>query len=142
MCTYDSECARLLLEAGVDANARDAYGRTQLMCAGNSKQYPLLLTHGADPNAKDQDGNTALIHLFVSVYRTDQDIHTGMRCLLQHGAKVSLKDKTGKTALDYAKAGRVNFMSGNAVWGGRDMESIHVLEEALKRENAQKNRLL
>jgi hypothetical protein len=137
MCTRDYDCTRLLLEAGSDANARDSDGRTPLMCIDNTKQYSLLFIHGADLNAQDSDGQTALIHLFVSVYRNDQDIHTGMRLLVQHGARVSLKDKTGKTALDYAKAGRANWMSGNAVIGGRDMESIHFLEEALKRERTQ-----
>ncbi|MCW3051645.1 MAG: ankyrin repeat protein [Chthonomonadales bacterium] len=136
MCTTDYECARLLLEAGADANARDPDGRTCLMALPNAKQYSLLLAHGADPNLQDKEGRTALMHLLTSVYQRDEDIHNGMHFLLQHGARVSPKDKTGKTALNYAREGRANWRAGNAIQGGYDKESIHSLEEALKRENA------
>ena len=136
MCTTDYECARLLLEAGADANAHDPDGRTCLMALPNAKQYSLILAHGADPNLQDKEGKTALMHLLTSVYQRDEDIHTGMHFLLQHGARVSFKDKTGKTALDYAREGRANWWSRNAIQGKYDKEGIHSLEEALQREHA------
>jgi hypothetical protein len=138
MYTDDYECLRLLLVAGADVNACGNGGRTRLMYVRNTKLYPLLFAYGANPNAQDEDGQTALIHLFVSVYLDDTHIHTGMRALLQQGARASLKDKKGKTALDYAKEGRANWMSGNGVIGGRDAQSIQFLEQALKREQAQR----
>jgi hypothetical protein len=140
MCTDDYDCERLLLEFGADANARDSGGRTRLMCIYNTELYPILIQHGANPNAQDVVGRTPLVHLFVSLYQDDKHIHTGMRFLIQHGAKVALKDSKGKTALDYAKAGKANWMAMHTLNGGYDKYSIHDLDEALKRELVQKKR--
>jgi len=55
--------ARLLLEAGVDPNARQSGGWTPLHSAahnGNTELVDLLLDHGADPTAVNDDGATVL----------------------------------------------------------------------------------
>ncbi len=139
ICTEDYECDRLLLEHGADVDVRDFDGRTRLMFIKNAKLYSLLLEHGANLNAQDTVGQTALIHLLISPYLDDDDIHTGLRFLLHHGANVSIKDRTNKSALDYAKAGKANVMTAT-FRAGYDRLSIRLLEEALKRERLQKNR--
>lgn len=53
---------RLLLEAGLDPNVRDANGRTALFETGNVEVVKLLLAHGADPLAMDDLGATAASH--------------------------------------------------------------------------------
>jgi ankyrin repeat protein len=57
------ETAKLLLEAGSNANAKDNYRRTALMTAarsGNAEIVKLLLEAGADVKAKDEGGRNAL----------------------------------------------------------------------------------
>ncbi len=54
---------RLLLDWGADANARDEYNQTPLMCAslkGHKEIVRLLLDRGADVNVKTRSARTAL----------------------------------------------------------------------------------
>lgn len=137
MCTNEVDCAQLLLEAGAKVNATDESGETQLMCVFDPKMYPLLFQYHADPNVQDKEGKTALIHLFVSVYQPDENIRAGMHILLQHGAKVSIKDRAGKTALDYARAGKANWMTSANTTLRYDKDVIPLLEAAMKKEQAE-----
>ena len=52
--------ARLLLDHGLDVNARDRQGRTALMYRCSVPVATLLLEHGADVNAHDKKGQTPL----------------------------------------------------------------------------------
>jgi len=57
------EVKRLVLDCGVDPNAKDVVGETPLHYAaleGHPDVAKLLLEHGADPNAKDYKGDTPL----------------------------------------------------------------------------------
>jgi ankyrin repeat protein len=56
-----TDVARLLLDHGADANARDAAGFAPLHAAaqaGNDELYELLVAHGADQEAEAADGRT------------------------------------------------------------------------------------
>jgi ankyrin repeat protein len=88
-----TEIARLL-EAGADANARDADGTPALMIAtlfGDAATVERLLTHRADPNQPDAAGATALMWAVPDLAK--------MRALLAHGANVNTKSATDRTAL-------------------------------------------
>jgi uncharacterized protein len=59
------------LDAGINANAQDADGRTVLISAaarGDLEVVNALLTRGADPNVKDKRGYTALSHAVEAMY--------------------------------------------------------------------------
>ena len=70
----NTRCVQALLKAGASVNARDWYGQTALMRAGQMlRHYPpgvgrsvvgsvveVLLRHGADPWIKDQEGRSAI----------------------------------------------------------------------------------
>jgi len=80
----------VLLENGVDANARDAKNRTPLHVA-SEKGYlhgvRLLLHHGADIYARDDKGRTPFQVASASasaLYGRRQDV---MQLLLEYGAE-------------------------------------------------------
>ena len=85
-----------LLDQGVDANARDEYGRTPLIEAafgGHTETVRVLLERGADVNARDKNGWTALMEAASKV-------HVGIvRTLLAEGADVNARSRNGWTAL-------------------------------------------
>lgn len=91
-----SDVAKLLLEKGAVANAKDVDGRTALMFASRLVEPHLvraLLDGGADVNAKAADGTTALM---CAVENAGTDV---MKLLLERGANVNARDQGGRTAL-------------------------------------------
>jgi ankyrin repeat protein len=98
----DLETVQVLVDCGVDVNARNDDGRTPLSYAlwdaptrpTNPGVVRCLLNHGADPNVRDIDGKTSL-HLALESGRIEI-----ARLLVEHGASVKVKDKEGRTALD------------------------------------------
>ena len=95
----DIEAVEVLLEEGVDVNAKDNYGATPLISAaffGYTEIAELLLEAGADPNIKDKDGWTPLMIAAM-------DGKTGVvKLLLKAGADPNAKNKEGETALYWA----------------------------------------
>lgn len=99
----------LLIERGVDLDARDRYGHTALMVAagrGHKEVAELLLTSGADTKAVDKQGWTAL---HFAVYRGSEN-HEICQILLTAGADVDARDATGKTPLMLTASGNTNAM--------------------------------
>ena len=67
----DMMAINAFLDAGINANAQDADGRTVLISAaarGDVEVVNALLTRGADPNVKDKRGYTALSHAVEAMY--------------------------------------------------------------------------
>jgi ankyrin repeat protein len=67
----DLMAVNAFLDAGINANAQDADGRTVLISAaarGDVEVVNALLTRGADPNVKDKRGYTALSHAVEAMY--------------------------------------------------------------------------
>jgi ankyrin repeat protein/beta-lactamase regulating signal transducer with metallopeptidase domain len=84
-----SDVAEILIQHGVDVNARSKNGETALDSICIHEKHPaeivrVLLNHGADPNARDNFGGTPL------GYAPDS---TTVDLLVEHGADVKAKNK-------------------------------------------------
>ena len=93
---------QLLLEQGVDANAKDNTGKTALMIAsnkGNIEIVKLLIDNHADVNARDRGNNTSLMYAFKKGF---QDIS---ELLINNDAEINAKNSNGETALMFASSG-------------------------------------
>lgn len=94
-------CARYILERGVDPDAMDKYKTTALMYActkGHEALVSLLLDAKCDVNKFDNEGFTAL---HSACMYTHSNI---VKLLLEHGVEKNIKDRRGRTPLDLAVA--------------------------------------
>jgi ankyrin repeat protein len=105
---YDSQgdgTARLLLECGVDVNARDKDSWTSLHQAainGKAEIAQVLLDHGANANTETEDGETALHLVSRGEYDSQEEDVGTARLLLEHSMNVNARDKDGWTSLHQA----------------------------------------
>ena len=91
---------QILLDAGVDPNAKDAFGATALVwAAGDAAKAKLLVERGADVNAQTDQGRTPLI-----VAAAHDGNSRTVRRLLDRGAAIKAADAMGDTALTVASA--------------------------------------
>ena len=97
------EIVKLLVEHGVNVNARDGADMTPLHYAAKGnvfKTVKLLVEHGADVNAQDGNGMTPLHYAAMGkVFKT-------VKLLVDHGANVNARDGEGNTALHYGAIGQ------------------------------------
>ena len=82
----------LLISAGADVNAQNAFGVSPLMLAiGEPAKVSLLVSHGADVNAKSKVGRTPLL-LACMVSGNSATVHL----LIEKGAVVAVRDDAMK----------------------------------------------
>ena len=103
----DIEVAKLLIDMGLNANAKDNQGSNPLYCyyedtPSNLKILAYLIESGADVNAVNDDGETPL-HEMVRYNHFNQ-----VELLLQKGANVNTQDIDS------------NFPLHSAAWHGED----------------------
>eukprot|EP01064_Diplonema_japonicum_P035072 TRINITY_DN7486_c0_g1_i1.p1 TRINITY_DN7486_c0_g1~~TRINITY_DN7486_c0_g1_i1.p1 ORF type:complete len:507 (+),score=87.33 TRINITY_DN7486_c0_g1_i1:601-2121(+) len=91
----------LLIDQGVDVNAKDAKGETPLFHAGSKNAFSLLLEKGADPKVLTAEGRS-LLHCVCQ-----RDLEWHVRTLLQRGADVGARDAQGETPLHRARSKKV-----------------------------------
>ncbi|XP_074851080.1 cyclin-dependent kinase 4 inhibitor B [Carettochelys insculpta] len=98
----DAQTVRLLLEAGLDPNGVNSFGRTplQVMMLGSTQVAELLLQRGADPNRPDPSTGSLPVHDAAREGFLDTlvALHSG-------GAALDLRDKWGRLPLELAEAG-------------------------------------
>lgn len=126
----DVETARVLVEAGADANDAQASGVSALVMAAHSGHGPLamyLLEQGADPNAAEA-GYTAL---HAAVLRSEVELVTA---LLEHGVDPNAILEHGtpgrRFSADYSL--RHQLIGANAFWLAAkygELEILRVLAE-------------
>lgn len=89
------ETMKLLLDAGADVNAKNAFDATALIwSARDPVKSKLLIEHGAQVNVQSRQGRTPLILAAKS------DSSAGIvRLMLAKGADPNVKDSRGETAL-------------------------------------------
>lgn len=101
----------LLVDRGVEINARDEEGRTLLMVAAGFGQLGIakfLLERGADLEARDNNGNTALLDAACDcAVATMPDTYDVIKFLLDRDADVNVTNTAGYTPLMIASAGGV-----------------------------------
>ncbi|XVF29989.1 hypothetical protein REPUB_Repub16aG0018900 [Reevesia pubescens] len=114
------ECAKMLVESGVDKNAKSNDGRTALYIAAanrNRSMVEMLIEMDADPTISDDRGRSALDvardkgdEEMVEIMERGEEVLTAARCgnmmrlqsLLKHGAAVNFQDQYCLTALHAA----------------------------------------
>jgi ankyrin repeat protein len=116
---YDSQeqgvrTALLLLERGVDVNARDKNGWTSLLLAafnGRVEVTKVLLDHGANAKLETKEGDTAL-HIMSEVKYDSEERRIGIaQLLLEHGVNIHAENGFFATALHHAAYdGRFNLV--------------------------------
>lgn len=87
--------AEILINQGLDVNARDKYGHTPLFFAKSAYMAQILICGGADVNARREDGGTALHRAARS------GIRQVAKTLLQAGADPNIR-QNGSTPLHIA----------------------------------------
>src|SRR6266446_6706155 len=88
----------LLVEAGADVNAKNAFDATPLMwAAGDIAKVRLLLAKGADVNARSKIGRTPL--LIAALHDGAAEI---VRLMMDKGADIKARDENGLSVLQAA----------------------------------------
>ncbi len=114
------EILRILLESGLDPDARSEGAITRLMRVYDAELAQVLLDFGADVNARDDEGMTPLMH----VVRTNLDI---VKTHVENGADLQAVDNVGRTVADLlgsdpAIEDYIKSQSGGQLRYGREMD--------------------
>ena len=127
------EIAKVLINAGADVNARQAFwNQTPLFKVDSVEKAQVLIKAGADVNARDSEGATPLF------YAKTADI---AKALIKAGADVKATDNTKANALFNAKANKRTEVATllerygltlNNAWENKTIAKIHLNQQ--KRE--------
>lgn len=97
---------RQLLDAGVDVNVRDQYGRTAIFNAfGSAALTKALLDKGAKVDVIDVEGNNVLWFNAAS-QMPDEDRVAVAKLLLAHGADPTHENKVGTSPIEQAETSK------------------------------------
>ncbi|KAJ8281063.1 hypothetical protein GJAV_G00063080 [Gymnothorax javanicus] len=98
--TGNVECVGILLQDGVDVNAKNVFGRTplQVMMMGSTIVARLLLEHGANPNVSDSSTGSTPLHDAAREGFLDT-----VEILIQFGADRSARDFGNRRPIDLAR---------------------------------------
>ncbi|NXF09829.1 CDN2B inhibitor, partial [Smithornis capensis] len=98
----DLDEVRKLLDAGVDPNGTNSFGRTalQVMMLGSPRVAELLLQRGADPNRPDPRTGCLPVHDAARAGFLET-----LAALHRAGARLDLPDGRGRLPLDVAAGG-------------------------------------
>jgi len=92
------DAMKVLLAAGADVNAKNAFDATALMwCVSDLGKARLLVAKGADANARSKQGSTPLL-----IAASDDGASEIVKLLLENGADVAASDESHETALNEA----------------------------------------
>ncbi|KAI5847657.1 ankyrin repeat-containing domain protein [Morchella snyderi] len=101
----DRAVVEMLLEGGVDRNARNVDEETALHVAVGAGEWalvPLLLGAGIDANARNREGETAL-HVLVGAGAEGEAEAAAADLLLEGGVDIDAKDCRGENVLTIAE---------------------------------------
>lgn len=119
--------ARLLIQSGIDVNAKGEKGKTALMFAVENHNLPateLLIQSGAKVGIQDDNDNTALHWAVIDAddkyYKTDQFV----ALLLQAGADPNAKNKMGQTPLQWAASREGQQSAERLIQAGADRTAL------------------
>jgi len=134
---YQSEIARVLIDAGADVRAKNRHGYEPLHAAAagqpgsrrwnppaQSKMVELLIAAGADPNATDKRGVTPL-HIAVRT-RCAAAVET----LLGRGADRMFSNKNGSTPLKLARMNTGRGGSGSEEAKAQQLQILRLFEKS------------
>lgn len=90
----------ILLQAGVDVNAVNEYGRTplQVMMMGSTRVAQLLLKHGANPNLSDESTGDTPLHDAAR-----QGFLDTVKVLIEFDADICAQDYRSRRPIDLAR---------------------------------------
>ncbi len=97
----DAKTVKLLVEKGVNVNAKDVEGYTALHLAVTEKRLEIvreLIKSGANVNAEEYGNKCTPLHLACML--SEKEI---VEELVKAGAEIEQTDKFGMTAMGYAK---------------------------------------
>ena len=104
----NANVTRLLLQQGIDVNARDKQQATPLHCASSYGFFKIslaLLDHGADVNALNANSQTPLHRVSLSYrsrYEEQSNCHGLAQLMLERGADANARDKNQAAPLHSA----------------------------------------
>ena len=133
---YQSEIARVLIDAGADVRAKNRHGYEPLHAAAagqpssrrwnpaaQSNMVKLLIAAGANPNATDKRGVTPL-HIAVRTRCA-----AAVESLLRRGADRMLTNKNGSTPLKLAEMNTGRGGSGSEEAKAQQLQILRLFEE-------------